>query len=86
MILVEQGSLPGAINECMPQHHFERNHQGIGNHLIHAPVWPAAGSMATYSGIKQLGGMLSFNKQWLSPRSVSRISKHYGCMSMHPPP
>jgi putative transposase len=59
MIFVGQASLRRAIAEYMEHYHKERNHQGLENRLIHAPVVVPANHGAIHRHAR-LGGMLNF--------------------------
>lgn len=59
MIFIGQASLRRAMTEYMEHYHRERNHQGLGNRLIQAPVVVAAGVGAIHRRAR-LGGMLNF--------------------------
>ena len=59
MVLIGEGSLRRAVREFVEHYHRERNHQGLGNRLIHPP--PTALSPGGPVRCRQrLGGMLNF--------------------------
>jgi transposase InsO family protein len=59
MILFGEGSLRNAIREFVAHYHFERNHQGLDNHLIiSSTVAPA--KTGTVRTRRRLGGMLNY--------------------------
>jgi putative transposase len=59
MIFVGQASLRRAVAEYIDHYHAERNHQGLANRLIHAPVIVGANDGSIYRHTR-LGGMLNF--------------------------
>ena len=59
MIFVGQGALRRAVAEFVAHYHCERNHQGLGNRLIHAEQTSLATGASIYRR-ERLGGMLSF--------------------------
>ena len=59
MIFVGQASLRPAVTEYMAHYHAERNHQGLGNQLIHLHAVDAAADGAVYRRAR-LGGVLNF--------------------------
>ena len=56
MVLIGEGSLRRAIREFVAHYHHERNHQGLGNRLIHPPT-PSHGPVQCR---QRLGGMLNY--------------------------
>jgi putative transposase len=59
MIFIGQASLRRAVAEYMEHYHRERNHQGLENRLIRAPVVAAANDGAIHRHARP-GGMLNF--------------------------
>ena len=59
MIFIGQASLRRAVTEYVEHYHRERNHQGLGNSLIHAPAVVATSDGAVLRHAR-LGGMLNF--------------------------
>ena len=59
MILIGEGSLRRGVREFVEHYHSERNHQGLGNRLIHPRPTPArpCGSVQCR---QRLGGMLKY--------------------------
>ena len=59
MVLIGEGSLRRAVREFVAHYHHERNHQGLGNRLIHPPptVPPPRGPVQCR---QRLGGMLNY--------------------------
>jgi putative transposase len=59
MIFVGQASLRRAVTEFVVHYHGERNHQGLGNHLIQ-PVQRFLAAGTSVCRRQRLGGMLNF--------------------------
>jgi transposase InsO family protein len=59
MIFVGPGALSRAVTEFVHHYHQERNHQGLGNQLIHAEQGSLVGA-ASVCRRQRLGGLLSF--------------------------
>ena len=59
MIFIGQASLRRAVTEYIEHYHRERNHQGIANRLIYAPM-VVASTHGEVCGHARLGGMLNF--------------------------
>lgn len=59
LILFGEGSLRRAVREFVTHYHLERNHQGLGNHLI-APEINLTGCQGTIRRRQRLGGMLNY--------------------------
>jgi putative transposase len=59
MILVGEGSLRRAVREFVAHYHHERNHQGLGNHLILPFVVETRGDEPIVSR-ERLGGLLKY--------------------------
>lgn len=59
MIFFGQASLRHAIRQFMTHYHTERNHQGLGNRLLH-PELATAPSRHTVQRHQRLGGMLNY--------------------------
>jgi putative transposase len=62
MVFVGQGSLRRAISEFVAHYHSERNHQGLGNRLIHSGP-TASASVESIRRRQRLGGILNFYHQ-----------------------
>ena len=59
MIFIGEGSLRRAIHEFMAHYHAERNHQGLGNRIIH-PDREHLGTRGPVRRRQRLGGMLNY--------------------------
>ena len=59
MILFGEGSLRKAVHEFLEHYHRERNHQGLGNHLIIASDLQE-GQQGAIRRRQRLGGMLNY--------------------------
>ena len=60
MIFIGEGSLRRAIHEFMAHSHAERNHQGLGNRIIH-PDREHFGNRGPIRRRQRLGGMLNYH-------------------------
>jgi len=59
VVLISEGSLRHSVREFIEHYHHERNHQGLGNQLIHPPS-TAPPSRGPVQCRQRLGGMLNY--------------------------
>jgi putative transposase len=59
MIFFGEDALRSAIREFVAHHHFERNHQGLGNRLI-VPIQTSGDTAKPIQRQQRLGGMLNY--------------------------
>jgi hypothetical protein len=63
VIPIGQGMVRRALREYVAHHHFERNHQGLGNALI-TPCSAVGSQDRTISRRSRLGGILNYYERF----------------------